>query len=106
MALSLEQFVNNVKTSSASGIVLKTYQCWNISYIYQIPMFCNFVNVIGNFRELSEIISKSDEILQRNSAHLNTVLETLDIQQHSLGVLAVLIAKYSASQVPVIFVMK
>ncbi|XP_026326445.1 COP9 signalosome complex subunit 3 [Hyposmocoma kahamanoa] len=67
MASPLEQFVNNVRTMSASG----------------------------NFRELCEVISKSDEVLQRNSAHLNTVLETLDIQQHSLGVLAVLVAKFS-----------
>ncbi|CAG9791965.1 unnamed protein product [Diatraea saccharalis] len=70
MASPLEQFVNNVRTMSASG----------------------------NFRELCEIIGKSDEVLQRNSAHLNTVLETLDIQQHSLGVLAVLVAKFSLPQ--------
>lgn len=55
--------------------------------------------VLGNFRELCDIIGKSDEVLQRNSAHLNTVLETLDIQQHSLGVLAVLVAKFSLPQV-------
>lgn len=70
MASPLEQFVNNVRTHSTSG----------------------------NFRELCEIIGKSDEVLQRNSAHLNTVLETLDIQQHSLGVLAVLVAKFSLPQ--------
>ncbi|XP_013185554.1 COP9 signalosome complex subunit 3 [Amyelois transitella] len=70
MASPLEQFVNNVRTMSASG----------------------------NFRDLCDIISKCDEVLQRNSAHLNTVLETLDIQQHSLGVLAVLVAKFSTSQ--------
>ena len=29
------------------------------------------------------------EILVRNPAHLGNVLETLDVQQHSLGVLAV-----------------
>lgn len=45
------------------------------------------------------MIGKSDEVLQRNSAHLNTVLETLDINQHSLGVLAVLVAKYATPQV-------
>ncbi|KAL4719498.1 hypothetical protein ACJJTC_003356, partial [Scirpophaga incertulas] len=70
MASPLEQFVNNVRTLSASG----------------------------NYRELCEIIGKSDEVLQRNSAHLTTVLETLDIQQHSLGVLAVLVAKFSLPQ--------
>ncbi|PZC82023.1 COP9 signalosome complex subunit 3 isoform X2 [Helicoverpa zea] len=70
MASPLEQFVDNVRTMSASG----------------------------SFRELCEVIGKSDEVLQRNSAHLSTVLETLDIQQHSLGVLAVLVAKFSLAQ--------
>lgn len=55
--------------------------------------------ITGSFRELCEVIGKSDEVLQRNSAHLSTVLETLDIQQHSLGVLAVLVAKFSLPQV-------
>lgn len=49
------------------------------------------------------MIGKSDEVLQRNSAHLNTVLETLDINQHSLGVLAVLVAKYATPQVWTLF---
>ncbi|CAH0628896.1 unnamed protein product [Chrysodeixis includens] len=70
MASPLEQFVENVRTMSASG----------------------------TYRELYDIIVKSDEVLQRNSAHLPTVLETLDNQQHSLGVLAVLVAKYSVQQ--------
>ncbi|CAB3224909.1 unnamed protein product [Arctia plantaginis] len=70
MASPLEQFVNNVRTMSASG----------------------------SFRELCDVIAKSDEVLQRNSAHLSTVLETLDIQQHSLGVLAVLVAKFTVQQ--------
>lgn len=70
MASPLEQFVNNVRTMSASG----------------------------SFRELCEVIGKSDEVLQRNSAHLNTVLETLDFQQHSLAALAVLVAKYTVQQ--------
>ena len=43
----------------------------------------------GNFNELNEFLQKNMEILVRNPAHLGTVLETLDIQQHSLGVLAV-----------------
>lgn len=39
------------------------------------------------------------ELLVRNPAHLSTVLETLDIQQHSLGVLAVMSAKLQQSQI-------
>ena len=43
----------------------------------------------GNFHELSEFLSKSMDMLDRNSGQLANVLETLDLQQHSLGVLAV-----------------
>lgn len=95
MASPLEQFVNNVRTISASGISVNI-----VSIDSWLPIFWfSFHYITGNFRELCEIISKSDEVLQRNSAHLSTVLETLDIQQHSLGILAVLVAKFSLPQV-------
>ena len=58
---AMEHFVMNVRTLSAQG----------------------------NFNELNEFLQKNMEILVRNPAHLGTVLETLDVQQHSLGVLAV-----------------
>lgn len=50
---------------------------------------------IGNFRELYEIINKSTDVLMKNGQHLDNVLETLDLQQHSLGILAVLCVKFS-----------
>ena len=59
--LVMEQFVLNVQTLSGQG----------------------------NFHELADYLSKSMEMLDRNSGQLSNVLETLDIQQHSLGVLAV-----------------
>ncbi|KAB0795751.1 hypothetical protein PPYR_10283 [Photinus pyralis] len=67
MASALEQFVNTVRTLSSQG----------------------------NYRDLCDYLSKSNEILIKNGQHLDNVLETLDIQQHSLGVLAVLNAKYN-----------
>ncbi|XP_015587854.1 COP9 signalosome complex subunit 3 [Cephus cinctus] len=67
MASALEQFVNNVRTLSAQG----------------------------NFRELCDVISKSTDVLMKNGQHLDNVLETLDLQQHSLGILAVLCVKFS-----------
>lgn len=67
MATALEQFVNNVRTLSKQG----------------------------NFRELYEIINKSTDVLMKNGQHLDNVLETLDLQQHSLGILAVLCVKFS-----------
>ncbi|XP_046404597.1 COP9 signalosome complex subunit 3 [Ischnura elegans] len=67
MASALEQFVNDVRTLSSQG----------------------------NFRELCEMLGKSSDVLMKNGPHLDTVLETLDLQAHSLGVLAVLCAKFS-----------
>jgi COP9 signalosome complex subunit 3 len=49
----------------------------------------------GNFKELAELLPKCSEVLSRNNQHLDTVLETLNVQQHSLGILAVLVAKFS-----------
>ncbi|KAK4877067.1 hypothetical protein RN001_009573 [Aquatica leii] len=71
MASALEQFVNTVRTLSSQG----------------------------NYRELYDYLSKSNETLIKNGQHLDNVLETLDIQQHSLGVLSVLNAKYNLSLV-------
>ncbi|KAJ8877951.1 hypothetical protein PR048_022414 [Dryococelus australis] len=53
------------------------------------------VGVAGDFPELCELLNQSTEVLTRNAQHLDNVLETLDLQQHSLGVLAVLCVKFS-----------
>jgi hypothetical protein len=47
----------------------------------------------GNFTDLNDFLQKNMDVLVRNPAHLGTVMETLDIQQHSLGVLAVSVFK-------------
>ncbi|XP_076656349.1 COP9 signalosome subunit 3 [Halictus rubicundus] len=67
MASALEQFVNNVQTLSKQG----------------------------NFRELCEIMIKNVDVLMENGQHLDNVLETLDLQQHSLGILVVLCVKFT-----------
>nr|CAG4643156.1 EOG090X04TU [Ilyocryptus agilis] len=60
----------------------------------------HFVNSVrnlsseGSWRELYEFLSKSPEVLMRNAEHLDNVLDTLDPQLHSLGVLAVYIVKF------------
>lgn len=51
-------------------------------------LFC-----LGNFRDLCNMLNKSTDILMRNGSQLDTVLEMLDLQQHSLGMLAVLCVK-------------
>ncbi|MEQ2162158.1 COP9 signalosome complex subunit 3, partial [Goodea atripinnis] len=49
---------------------------------------------------LCELINKSGELLAKNLSHLDTVLGALDIQEHSLGVLAVLFVKFSMPNIP------
>nr|XP_055132694.1 LOW QUALITY PROTEIN: COP9 signalosome complex subunit 3-like [Symphalangus syndactylus] len=72
MASALEQFVNSVPRLSAQG---------------QMTQLC-------------ELINKSGELLAKNLSHLDTVLGALDVQEHSLGVLAVLFVKFSMPSVP------
>nr|CAB3232897.1 COP9 signalosome complex subunit 3 [Phallusia mammillata] len=63
----MEEFVNNVRT-------LSTQQ---------------------QFSQLCEYMNKSWPLLTKNVSHLDTALEALDIQEHSLGVLYILCAKVS-----------
>ncbi|XP_046362327.1 COP9 signalosome complex subunit 3-like isoform X1 [Haliotis rufescens] len=72
MASALETYVNTVQTLSSQG----------------------------NFTQLCEFISKSADILAKNAAHLDTVLATLDVQQHSLGILGILCVKYNLPNIP------
>lgn len=84
MASPLEQFVNAVRAFSSHG------NSKNVSVIFILK-----VMFIGSLRELCEYLNKSSEVLLKNTQHLDNVLETLDIQQHSLGILAVLCTKFS-----------
>jgi len=63
-------------------------------------IYANFAGLFipGSYRELAEELPESLSLLARNWSILDNVLETLDMQQHSLGVLYVLLAKlHSAS---------
>lgn len=96
MASALEHYVNNVRTLTSAG---------NISFAMIFAFFLRkiiFLTLIlfaGNFRELVEYLNDSSELLSKNNNILDNVLETLDIQQHSLGVLYILVAKISEIQV-------
>lgn len=46
-------------------------------------------------RELVDYLNESLELLSRNGNILDNVLETFDIQQHSLGYMYILLAKFS-----------
>ncbi|XP_017891015.1 COP9 signalosome complex subunit 3-like [Ceratina calcarata] len=68
MPTPLEQFVDSVRTLSQQG----------------------------KFRELmEEIITTSTDVLLKNGEHLDNVLEIFNLQEHSLGILAVLCVKFS-----------
>lgn len=59
----------------------------------------SFLLYVGNFRELVDYLNESTELLQRNLNLLDNVLETLDLQNHSLGVMYIVAAKISEIQV-------
>lgn len=50
---------------------------------------------IDSLRALCDYLNKSTDVLLKNVQHLDNILETLNIQQHSLAILAVLVAKLS-----------
>ncbi|KAI4472170.1 26s proteasome non-atpase regulatory subunit 3/cop9 signalosome complex subunit 3 [Holotrichia oblita] len=89
MASALEQFVNTVRNLSSQG----KYGCKYESGLEVISLLCSIY--LGNYRELCDYLGKSNEVLLKNAPHLDNVLETLDLQQHSLGVLSVLCAKFN-----------
>jgi len=63
-----------------------------------LDQFVNAVQTLssqGNYSELCDHLNKSVEVLARNPGQLDTVLESLDMSQHSLGYIAVLVAKLS-----------
>ena len=51
--------------------------------------------MLGSWRELHEVLGKSSELLLRNFENLDNALDMLDPQLHSLGFLAVYIAKFT-----------
>ncbi|XP_015911586.1 COP9 signalosome complex subunit 3 isoform X2 [Parasteatoda tepidariorum] len=52
------------------------------------------------FESLHEFVSKSTTLLMKNINILDDVLETLDVQEHSIGVLAVLTVKFNMPNIP------
>ncbi|GIY11401.1 COP9 signalosome complex subunit 3 [Caerostris darwini] len=65
-------------------------------FIVKVRSFCSPVN----FEALYDFVSKSSTILAKNLNFLDDVLETLNIQEHSIGVLGVLCVKLSLPVVP------
>lgn len=69
--------------------------CFTRTILWLLPNDSAISTFSGNFRELIEYLNGSTELLSKNGNILDNVLETLDIQQHSLGVLYILVAKFS-----------
>jgi hypothetical protein len=102
MASALEHYVNNVRTLTSAGkrkkfpiFIFCYFDCFCENLRLQKLHFC----LIGSFRELVEYLNDSIELLSKNSNILDNVLETLDPNNHSLGVLYILVAKVSEVQV-------
>lgn len=55
---------------------------------------------LGNFRELCEVLNKSTELLVKNRQHLDNVLETLDLEHHTLIMMYVLCVKLTVPASP------
>ena len=45
---------------------------------------------LGNFDQLQDHIAKNTDVLLKNGPLLEDVMQTLDLQEHSLGILAIL----------------
>ncbi|XP_050394557.1 COP9 signalosome complex subunit 3 [Patella vulgata] len=67
MSSTLEQYVNTVQNYSTQG----------------------------NFAQLCEFITKSADALTKHIHHLDYVMGTLNVQQHSLGILGILCVKFN-----------
>lgn len=64
-----------------------------------LEVFANTIRNLsaeGSYRDLCDYLTKSSDLLAKNTQHLDNVLETLDVQQHSLAILAILCAKFNA----------
>lgn len=58
-----------------------------------------YIFLLGLFEELATHLLECDELLNKNWSILDNVLETLNVSQHSLGVLYVLVAKFNCAAV-------
>jgi COP9 signalosome complex subunit 3 len=95
MASALEHYVNSVRTMTSAGNF-----GWFLFFCVIAYFFFIFF-LAGNFRELVDYLNDSAELLSRNINLLDNVLETLDLQNHSLGALYVVAAKISDIQLRV-----
>lgn len=50
----------------------------------------------GNLKLLVEYLNKAVDVLSKNSGQLDNVLQQLEFEQHSLGILAILMVKYDS----------
>lgn len=53
----------------------------------------------GSFRELADQLTEAHEQFDKNAALLDNLLDTLDDEQHSIGVLFVLVSKLNTMPV-------
>lgn len=78
-------------------LILNWKWLFAIFHWFMMKLFYWFLHFFrkGNFRELIDYLNGTSDLLAKNGNILDNVLETLDVQQHSLGVLYVLVAKFT-----------
>lgn len=58
------------------------------------------LSAAGNFNQLVDFINRNYETLMKHQNHLDNALATFDVQQHSLGILAILVVKFKLPSIP------
>jgi len=58
------------------------------------------LSAAGNFNQLCDFINRNFDTLMKHQNHLDNAIQTFDIQQHSLGILAILVVKFKLPSIP------
>lgn len=92
MASVLEFFVNTVRHQSGK-LVMPFNHCKTQKINFRNIRISKFF--LGKPREVLEACRVTKDILVKHANYLDNVLETLDIQQHTIGVMFVITAKFT-----------
>lgn len=72
------------------NMLLNDHKFHNFSYkLYNLL-------ILGKFTELCELLNKSNELLTAQIDHLDSLLETFNLENHTMAILAILIVKMNA----------
>jgi len=58
------------------------------------------LSAAGNFAQLVDFVGRSLDTLLKHHNHLDNAVATFDVQQHSIGILAILVVKFKLPSIP------